>query len=73
MSGASMSSISGGNWTREKWSWRALPAPRNRRTTAKAPPPWPTVIDYGEKCEPVPRSQRVDRIDALDGEVTGAE
>jgi formate dehydrogenase subunit beta len=26
------------------------------------------MTDYGEKCEPVPRSRRVDRIDALTGE-----
>jgi formate dehydrogenase subunit beta len=29
--------------------------------------PWASVIDYGEKCEPVSRSRRVDRIDALAG------
>ena len=27
--------------------------------------PWASVIDYGEKCEPVARSQRVERIEAL--------
>jgi len=31
----------------------------------ECPGPWPTVIDYGEKCQPVTRSLRVDRIDAL--------
>ncbi len=34
----------------------------------ECPGPWASVIDYGEKCEPVLRSQRVDRIEALAGE-----
>jgi formate dehydrogenase subunit beta len=34
----------------------------------ECPGPWASVIDYGEKCEPVLRSQRVERIEALAGE-----
>jgi formate dehydrogenase subunit beta len=31
----------------------------------ECPGPWPSVIDYGEKCQPVAKSKRVARIDAL--------
>jgi len=31
----------------------------------ECPAPWPSVIDYGEKCEPVLQSRRVSRIEAL--------
>jgi formate dehydrogenase (coenzyme F420) beta subunit len=30
--------------------------------------PWPSVIDSGEKCEPVLRSKQVDRVEALSGD-----
>jgi formate dehydrogenase subunit beta len=39
----------------------------------ECPGPWPSVIDYGEKCQPVARSQRVDRVDALAGEAAFQE
>lgn len=31
----------------------------------ECPGPWATVVDYGEKCQPVTRSPRVERVDAL--------
>lgn len=31
----------------------------------ECPGPWPAVVDFGEKCQPVGKSQRVERIDAL--------
>jgi formate dehydrogenase subunit beta len=35
--------------------------------------PWATVIDYGEKCQPVTKSKRVERIEALGEEAAFQE
>ncbi len=39
--------------------------PQDQADYCECPGPWATVIDSGEKCEPVLHSQRVDRIDSL--------
>ena len=42
--------------------------PQEQADYCECPGPWATVIDYGEKCEPVLQSQRVARIEALSEE-----
>jgi ferredoxin len=42
-----------------------IACPQDQADYCECPGPWATVIDVGEKCEPVLRSQRVDRIDSL--------
>lgn len=39
--------------------------PQEQADYCECPGPWASVIDYGEKCEPVLKSQRVSRIDEL--------
>jgi len=39
--------------------------PQDQADYCECPGPWASVIDYGEKCQPVAKSQRVERIDAL--------
>jgi formate dehydrogenase subunit beta len=39
--------------------------PQEQADYCECPGPWTSVIDYGEKCEPVLKSQRVNRVDEL--------
>jgi formate dehydrogenase subunit beta len=39
--------------------------PQEQADYCECPGPWPSVIDSGEKCQPVAASRRVERVDAL--------
>lgn len=39
--------------------------PQDQADYCECPGPFPSVVDYGEKCQPVPQSQRVTRVEAL--------
>lgn len=39
--------------------------PQDQADYCECPGPFPSVIDYGEKCQPVAQSQRVARVEAL--------
>jgi len=47
--------------------------PQDQADYCECAGPWPSVIDSGDKCAPVLRSLRVDRIDALSGEAAFQE
>jgi len=42
-----------------------IACPQEQADYCECPGPWTSVIDYGEKCEPVTTSQRVSRVEAL--------
>jgi|UniRef100_A0A7C3V629 ferredoxin len=42
-----------------------IACPQEQADYCECPGPWASVIDYGEKCEPVLQSRRVNRIDEL--------
>jgi formate dehydrogenase subunit beta len=42
--------------------------PQDQADYCECAGPWPSVVDYGEKCQPVSQSRRVSRIEALSGE-----
>ncbi len=39
--------------------------PQDQADYCECPGPFPSVIDYGEKCQPVPQSKRVARVEGL--------
>lgn len=39
--------------------------PQEQADYCECPGPWASVIDYGEKCQPVAQSKRMERVDAL--------
>jgi formate dehydrogenase subunit beta len=49
----------------EKVELVGIACPQEQADYCECPGPWASVIDYGEKCEPVLKSQRVNRIEEL--------
>lgn len=47
--------------------------PQDQADYCECPGPWASVIDYGEKCQPVKESKRVKRIEALGEEAAFQE
>ncbi|MBM4285017.1 MAG: 4Fe-4S ferredoxin [Deltaproteobacteria bacterium] len=47
--------------------------PQEQADYCECPGPYPSVVDYGEKCNPVPQSRRVARIDSLGQEAAFQE
>jgi ferredoxin len=47
--------------------------PQDQADYCECPGPYTSVIDYGEKCQPVMQSSRVARVDALAGEAAFQE
>jgi ferredoxin len=50
-----------------------IACPQEQADYCECPGPWASVIDYGEKCEPVLSSQRVTRVEGLPLEETFQE
>jgi len=56
-----------GQLDQEKVVLVGFACPQDQADYCECPGPFPSVIDYGEKCQPVPQSKRVARVESLAG------